>query len=121
MSIQKYLGKSTSDEEGCRVCGVCCEVFAAHLTVHEEDLDRWSGEGRDDLLERVGPEGELWLDPVTGVREELCPFLDRSDPAFMPCTIDRTKPKICRDYPTPAHLGRCVRGVLLVNTYQRKY
>lgn len=95
---------------GCRACGVCCEVFAEALSACEEDLARWRTQGRLDLLGRVGPGAQLWVDPATGEREPACPFLDRRGHDRALCAIHDTKPALCRRYPTPVHGSRCVLG-----------
>ncbi len=95
----------------CQGCGLCCELYGHRLRATPEDLERWQREGRADLLARVGEGGVIWCDPVTGERLEDCPFLAREGPDRARCRIHATKPRICREYPTPAHGRRCVRGV----------
>jgi Fe-S-cluster containining protein len=89
---------------------VCCEVLGDALQACAPDLTRWLSEGRLDLLARVGPGGELWVDPATGEREPACPFLDRLGRDRARCAIHHTKPDICRRYPTAAHGSRCLLG-----------
>lgn len=104
------MPRGRSPERGCAACGVCCEFFAGTLSAGPSDLERWRREGRLDLLERVGEDGRLWLDPVTGLPAERCPFLVPAGPGRAECGIHATKPALCRDYPTAAHGRRCVRG-----------
>lgn len=96
---------------GCRACGACCEHYGGVLAATAADLDRWRTQGRCDLLSRVGADGTIWLDPVSGEHLLRCPFLDRLDPRAAHCTIHDTKPAICRAYPTEVHGFRCLRGV----------
>lgn len=98
------------ERDGCRACGVCCEVYAGTLTASPADLERWRAEGRADLLALVGEGGAIWVDPATGQRPERCPFLRRTGPEAALCGIHSTKPELCRAYPTAAHRHRCVRG-----------
>jgi Fe-S-cluster containining protein len=86
-------------------------LYGNTLAVSPEDLVRWRAEGRADLLERVSPEGELWIDPASSERMDRCPFLEKRDPHHSTCGIHETKPQICREYPTPVHAFRCVRGI----------
>jgi len=96
---------------GCRDCGACCESFGGHLRASKTDLERWRAEGREDLLSRVNRLGWLWVDPVSARPLERCPHLERVDGETTRCRIHRTKPEMCRSYPTLAHGRRCVRGI----------
>ncbi len=96
---------------GCQACGVCCEYFAGTLRASSTDLQRWERQGRRDLLAGVGVNGRIWLDPQSRDLLEPCPFLNRVDAETGHCRIHATKPAMCRDYPTPAHGERCVRGL----------
>lgn len=95
----------------CLACGICCELYGNTLAASPRDLARWAEEQRTDLLQRVGAGGELWVDPADGERLERCPFLERRNAEASICGIHATKPDICREYPTPVHAFRCVRGI----------
>ena len=95
----------------CLGCGECCEEFGDTLAAEEADLARWSGEGRGDLLARVGEGGALWVDPQTGEDLDRCPYLERTGPDAARCSIHATKPDMCRAYPDDAHGFHCLRGV----------
>lgn len=99
---------------GCLVCGICCDYYAHALVASPGDLERWRAEGRQDLLSRVGPEGDLWIEPAGGGRLDICPFLKQvgSDRAL--CGIHETKPRVCAAYPTSHHGYRCLRGVCVL-------
>lgn len=105
------LSGSAGRQRGCRACGICCELYGHALRASASDLARWQGEGRHDLLLRVGADRRLWCDPATGAHLEDCPFLRRSPRQAALCRIHSTKPELCRDYPTVAHRSRCVCGV----------
>ncbi len=104
--------RSTGRSRGCRACGTCCELFGGNLRATPRDLQRWQGEGRLELLVRVGERGRLWKDPDTGSFLEECPFLIATGPDTAECWIHETKPAMCRDYPTLAHGRQCVRGIV---------
>lgn len=98
---------------GCACCGRCCTYFGGHLHASDHDLKRWRQQGREDLLSRVNLLGWIWVDPETGQMLDPCPFLEQADEQRWICSINDTKPDICRDYPTLAHGKRCLRGVFL--------
>lgn len=100
-------------ESQCLCCGDCCRSFGGHLNATKQDLERWKFEGRNDLLRRVNHLGWIWVDPVTKKTEELCPFILKLDAERSICSINETKPAMCRAYPTLAHGRRCLRGVFL--------
>lgn len=111
---EKLLSRATHRERWsghCLSCGVCCEMYGHTIHACAEDLERWRREGRDDLLARVGPDGEVGVDPATGERPEGCLYLVRRGTYAAHCGIHETKPLMCREYPTAAHGFRCVRGV----------
>ncbi len=97
--------------QACLACGICCELYGGVLSACAEDVERWRSEGRQDLLARVRPDGAIWVDPGATDRLETCPYLRRTGADAATCAIHRTKPKICRDYPTPVHGSRCPRGI----------
>lgn len=100
-------------EKGCLSCGICCEQFGGHLHASARDLQRWQEQGREDLLSRVNRLGWIWVDPETKHLLDPCPFLKTIAPDRKICSINDTKPDICRDYPTLAHGRRCPRGIFL--------
>ena len=98
---------------GCDCCGRCCTYFGGHLHASDHDLKRWHQQGREDLLSRVNRLGWIWVDPETKQMLDPCPFLEQADEQRWICSINDTKPDICRDYPTMAHEFRCLSGVFL--------
>ena len=99
-----------SKTNGCHGCGICCDLYGTTLSVNEEDQARWTREGRDDLLARVGEGGRLWREP-DGTWAEACPYIVRTGGDTAHCGIHETKPAICRAYPTDLHGRRCMCGV----------
>ncbi|PLX40387.1 MAG: hypothetical protein C0608_09130 [Deltaproteobacteria bacterium] len=97
----------------CAACGICCDLYGFTLTADAGDLERWRVEGRGDLLAMVGEDGLLWLEPETGEHLDHCPHLGRvknGGSLHALCAIHRTKPHICRSYPTELHRYNCVGG-----------
>jgi uncharacterized protein len=115
--VKQLLGKtrlqSKKEESTCLCCGECCESFGWHLNASRADLERWKQTGREDLLSRVNRLGWIWINPHTGQQEERCPFIKRTSPETALCSIQDTKPDMCRDYPTLAHGHHCLRGWFL--------
>jgi len=100
-------------ETRCLCCGKCCRYFGGHLHTSAQDLERWKQQGRVDLLSRVNRLGWIWVDPETKQLLDPCPFLEQTDQRCWICSINDTKPDICRDYPTLAHGHHCLSGVFL--------
>jgi len=113
------LAKKNSEEETheiefrCLRCGKCCEH---ERDVDVEDIERWIGEGRYDILENV-----LCYSKPGFCAEELgypcedcskaekvivnrsdstkCPFLRKAkNKPYYECTIHNTKPRDCADW-----------------------
>lgn len=116
-ALKIWLGSDAparkTGESRCLCCGSCCEAFGGHLHAAKDDLERWRREGRDDLLSRVNRLDWIWVDPETRALVERCPFILRIDAERSICSINDTKPAMCRAYPTIAHGRRCLRGVFL--------
>jgi Fe-S-cluster containining protein len=112
----------------CRRCGKCCLAFNGYLSATTNDIKRWKGEGRTDILDRVlfttlkedgeiynSPDGEilsadLWSDKERLDEANRCPFLKTDDgKKIYRCTIHETKPDVCREYPTEK---RCFAGII---------
>jgi len=111
--LQSHFHQKQTEQTGCLCCGRCCESFGGHLHASAQDLDRWQHEGRKDLLSRVNRLGWIWVDPETKQLLDPCPFMKQLDERRKVCSINATKPDICRDYPTLAHGHRCLSGVFL--------
>lgn len=116
-ALKRLLSPDTAIEvkadSRCACCGRCCESFGGHLHASGHDKERWRREGREDLLSRVNRLGWIWVDPDTKEMLERCPFISRISEQQSICSIQETKPDICRAYPTLAHGRRCLRGVFL--------
>lgn len=102
-SILKKVGefiRSGKADNGCKVCGVCCELYGPTVKASGEDIARWRREGRDDII--------AWLSTDGDNRPDGCPFLASGDSGKRFCSVQATKPQMCRAYPTKAHGGWCV-------------
>jgi Fe-S-cluster containining protein len=111
--LSDFRHPAEKKETRCLCCGDCCRFFGGHLNASKHDLERWRKEGRGDLLCRVNRLGWIWVDPETGQLMDPCPFLQHFREEMFLCSIQETKPDICRDYPTLAHGRRCLRGGFL--------
>ena len=111
--LHTHFKRRKPEKAGCACCGKCCLYFGGHLHASDRDRARWQREKRDDLLGRVNRLGWIWVDPETKQLVEPCPFLQKFDEQTWGCSINETKPDICRDYPTLAHGHRCLSGVFL--------
>jgi Fe-S-cluster containining protein len=102
----------------CERCGSCCLQIHGIINISEADIRKWVNDDRVDILQycegwntdmflwdrdeliRYLNEGismEMWFDPKSGDEVSLCPFLKHSKKEFE-CTIQDTKPEICRKY-----------------------
>jgi Fe-S-cluster containining protein len=64
-----------------------------HFSASDTDIARWTAEGREDILAKVGkPSG--WIEPGP------CPFAAPIAGNRYTCTIYATRPLVCRDYPS---------------------
>ena len=86
----------------CSMCGTCCSA-AIGLIMTPGDYRRWKRQGRSDILRYTWKgtpqgDGDLWIDPDTGEELIYCPFLKEVCPGKYTCTIQDTKPTVCREY-----------------------
>jgi Fe-S-cluster containining protein len=85
----------------CIRCGQCC--LNSFLTyVHEEDLQRWKNEKRDDILRFIDSEHAFWagdrlISNIDGHTINGCSFLVRYYD-FCTCLIYDTRPAVCRKF-----------------------
>ncbi len=87
---------------GCSQCGECCRQYGMRLEATTLDIARWTADGRQDILARVGVEyvgreitgGVLWVDR-DGRRSARCPFLELREDGKYYCGIQDVKPEAC--------------------------
>ena len=88
----------------CNQCGKCCVKYGADgLSVSEEEVDWWKA-SQPQIFSYVA-KGEVWFQPKTGKRVEVCPWLrkEQSDSAgreIYTCDIYFNRPDDCKHYPT---------------------
>jgi Fe-S-cluster containining protein len=98
--IREAPAEGTTARE-CGRCGKCCLAdFIAY--VHEEDLERWRREGREDILGIIEREQAVWAgdhfaSAVDGRYLHGCPFLTWEGNCHA-CAIYETRPGTCRRY-----------------------
>jgi Fe-S-cluster containining protein len=87
---------------GCTQCGECCKKYGMRLEATPLDIARWTTDGRQDILSRVGimrddtgiSGGVLWIEK-DGRRVSVCPFLELREDGKYYCGIQETKPEAC--------------------------
>jgi Fe-S-cluster containining protein len=87
----------------CTQCGKCCLKYEGNNwlgSATEADLLGWLID-RKEVLDYVDGSGhELWISPVTGEKEQSCPWLQKlSGQEKYTCEIHDVRPEVCRDYP----------------------
>ena len=99
----------------CRQCGHCCLNLsdAYQTSATDEDIELWTAEGREDILEWVSfiPIGldeagtmhyvyDIWINPSTGDDVDRCPWLRKlpKQDKYI-CRIQEVKPSVCRNFP----------------------
>ena len=85
----------------CMRCGKCCLTdLIAYVT--EEDRNRWTRDGRTDILHILEKEHGMWAGDRLVSRDDGrllqgCPFFIW-DGALGTCAIYETRPRVCKDY-----------------------
>ncbi len=84
------------------MCGECCRAPVILIT-KPEDLSRWTRQGRSDILQyaSVPPQqgyGDLWIDIDDSERSSYCPFIKKVSHNKYICTIQNTKPIVCKEF-----------------------
>ena len=86
----------------CSGCGECCRAPVVLIT-KPEDYERWTRQGRQDILKYatvppVRGYGDFWIALDGSEADGYCPFARRIAEREYVCTIQDTKPKVCREY-----------------------
>ncbi len=84
------------------MCGKCCRVPVV-LIMKPEDYQRWKRQGRSDILRYASEPplqgyGDLWIDLKGGEGASYCPFIKEVSLNKYICTIQDTKPKVCKEF-----------------------
>ncbi len=86
-------------EKQCQQCGICCYFWNGRISATDEDIERWTAEGRQDILRRV--DGiDLWINPKTNEEYLIkCPYLKfNKEINKWICRIHNTKPDACKKF-----------------------
>ena len=83
----------------CNQCGKCCINYSnGGLSASEIEIESWEN-SRPDISCYVS-DGKIWIDPDTGMRLELCPWLKKlPDENKYTCDIYYDRPDDCKFYP----------------------
>ena len=84
------------------MCGECCRAPVILIT-KPVDYRRWKRQGRSDILQcaSVPPlqgYGDLWIDIKDSEGSSYCPFIKKFSHNKYNCTIQDTKPKVCKEF-----------------------
>jgi len=89
----------------CNQCGKCCIKYGGgDLSASQEEIDLWEI-FNPEIFEFV-KNNEIWFDPNSGAKLDLCPFLEveaKTDvraPNKYTCSIYLDRPEDCRHYPS---------------------
>lgn len=98
--------------KACNQCGKCCIKYGGgDLAITQEEIDLW--EIFNPEIFQFVKNNEIWFDPKSGKRFDLCPFLevepklDAQAPNKYTCRIYLNRPEDCRLY--PSHIAEMVR------------
>ena len=83
----------------CNQCGKCCINYSnGGLSASTSEIESWEN-SRPDIAKYVN-EGKIWIDPDTGKRLELCPWLKKlpNENKYI-CDIYYDRPDDCKYYP----------------------
>ena len=94
--------------KACNQCGKCCIKYGdGALSATKEEIDLW--EIFNPEIFQYVKQGEIWIDPVSGKKLNVCPFLslNNSDQKTSSngkqtytCSIYLSRPEDCRHYPS---------------------
>ena len=84
----------------CNQCGKCCIKYSnGGLTTSIKQIDFWENYKPD--IFRYVRDGNIWMDPETGKRIALCPWLRKeTNRNVYTCDIYYDRPDDCRFYPS---------------------
>lgn len=86
----------------CSMCGECCRAPVIMIT-KPGDYRRWIRQGRSDILQYASEPplhgyGDLGIDIKGSEWSGFCPFIQKIGHYQYICTIQDTKPKVCKQY-----------------------
>ncbi len=84
--------------KNCNQCGKCCINYSdGGLVASDEEIDLWQL-FKPEIAQFV-KNGEIWIDPTTGLRLKRCPWLMQTKESVYHCEIYEDRPADCRHYP----------------------
>lgn len=85
--------------KACNSCGKCCVKYGGDgLSVAASEIEYWTV-FRPAIADFVS-NGEIWIDPQSGQRTPVCPWLRKSpDASRYFCDIYYDRPDDCKHYP----------------------
>ncbi len=85
----------------CNQCGKCCIKYSDDgLFASEEEIAMWAL-FHPEIHQYVAHDGKIWVEPTTGSKLKVCPFLEQIDNQNKyTCSIYHERPEDCRHYPT---------------------
>jgi len=94
-----------SKSHNCAKCdALCCIAWGASIGAIDSDLEKWDKYDADHISQYVADDKRLWMDPKTGERLNICPFLTMINEKHA-CSIypkenePDLRPTICNSYP----------------------
>ncbi len=84
------------------MCGKCCRAPVI-LVTKPSDYRRWTRQGRSDILRYASVPtqqgyGDLRIDIEGGEWSSYCPFIKKVSHYKYICTIQNTKPIVCKEF-----------------------
>jgi Fe-S-cluster containining protein len=97
------------------MCGKCCKSPMVMIT-KPEDYRRWVRQGRTDILKYATEPpprgyGDLLADTNEGWDTGYCPFIRKVSQNRYICSIQETKPKVCREFRCEWSYGIGKKGI----------
>jgi len=109
---------AAEDIQKCSSCGACCRGERHYgLILLPGDYERWIQEKREDILCYIENSvyglhrAIIWKNANTGKYLDYCPFLQEVDNGKYKCTIQDTKPTICKLFWCAWAYGEGEKGV----------
>ena len=94
-----------SSMKDCNQCGKCCIKYGGgDLSVTKDEIDLW--EIFNPNIFKFVKNNEIWFDPDSGTRLQMCPFLEvvpkkhADTQNKYTCSIYLNRPEDCREYPS---------------------
>ncbi|MEM8501196.1 MAG: YkgJ family cysteine cluster protein [Pseudomonadota bacterium] len=84
--------------KNCNQCGKCCINYSdGGLVASHEEIDLW--QLFNPAIAQYVNNGQIWIDPDSGMRLKRCPWLGETGDGRYYCMIYEDRPADCRHYP----------------------